>query len=60
MAVVDGLDHLEEHATVGDIDCCSAQLLVEGRIVEQIEVLEQKQTNRLIVGIESQQGTQLV
>ena len=55
-----GLDHLEEYTAVGDIDGSTSQLLVEGGVVEQIEILEQEQTDGLIIGVECQQGAQLI
>ena len=54
------LDHIEEHTTIGDIDGRTAQLLVERGIMEQIEITEQQQTGRLLVGIKRQQRPQLI
>ena len=58
--IVHGLDHLEEHTTVGDIDGRTTQFLIEGGVVQQIQVLQQQQTGCLIVGIECQQTSEFV
>ena len=55
-----GLDHIEEHATIGDVDGGTTQLLVERGVVEQIEVLKHQQPNGLMVGIECHLRAQLV
>jgi hypothetical protein len=34
------LNHLEQHSSVRYIDGCLAQLLIEGWVVEKIQVLE--------------------
>ena len=58
--IVRRLDHIEEHTAVGDIDGCPAQFLIEGGVVEQIQVLKHQQACRLEIGIEGAQGAQLV
>ena len=55
-----GLDHIEEHTAVGDIDGRTAQFLIEGGIVEQIKILEHQQTDRLIIRIQGTEGAQLI
>ena len=51
---------IEDDTTVADVDGSTSELFVEGGVVEQIEVLQQKETGRLEIGIQSQQGTQVV
>ena len=54
------LHEVEDGLAVGDIDRCPSELLIEGRVVQQIQVLEHEQSCRLVVRIHSQQGTQVV
>ena len=58
--VVGGLNHLEQHLAVGDVDGSTAQLLVERGVVQQVEVHQHEQACRLEIGIERQNGAQLV
>ena len=58
--VVGCLDELEEDAEVADLYGGAAQLLVERRVVEEIEILQHQQSGGLIVGMQRYEAPEIV
>lgn len=58
--VVCPLNELENNFSVGYVYCCLAQLFFECLIVQNVKVLQQKQTCRLIIRIKGHDASQLV
>ena len=58
--IVGGFHQIENDATVSNIDSGTAEFLVECGVMEQIEILQQEESGSLEIGIQSQQGTQVV
>ncbi len=51
---------VEDHLSVGDIDGRPSQLFVKGGVMQQIKVLQQEQTRRLIIRIERKKAPEIV
>jgi hypothetical protein len=54
------LDEIEEATPVSYIYSRTAQFLIKGRIVKEVEILEHEQTYSLEVGMQSQHRAQLI
>jgi hypothetical protein len=57
---VGSLNHLEDGLAVSDVDGSTTQLFVEGRVVEQVQVLKHEQACRLEIRMQCQHGAQFV
>lgn len=58
--VMCSLHQVEYHLTVGNIDGSPSQFLVKRGVMEQIKVLQQEQTGRLIIRIERKKTPEIV